>query len=334
MLPAPRHSVERVTEPGFIESQGIPVPDEVQAPNVPPKLPWLRLLFFLSLSGGLGLAMWKTSQPLTFPAIVPAEKATPSPKPDAVPPVTTSNPAPPPEPAPAATPEPLSPGFMPSGGTAALTASVGSVLNALDDAATTDEKLQWIADPEKHRAGVEQFFANHTGKLFAGPLEPNPGIVIALPSGEAVKLFRVVTPECEPGAIVWMHELSGAKPALDWPLFSQTHDLAFDRFLAAQSGSQPPAPQWFTVLCARSRTSDLPDTSQDSHLALSTQGSLSGKGEPRVHVAKDSEAGRLLESKMVWGRVYLARMLIIGVKIDGKPVLMVLNCAGTATAGR
>lgn len=295
----------------------------------PRRAPWLSLLFLLSLACGLALAMWKSSQPRLFPAGQPEKERTAPP--DAV---TPSPPAPdtaapePPTPAPP-TSEPLSAGLIPSGEAAARIRTAQEVLQSLDSAPSLEDRLAWIADGEKHRDSVAQFFESHAEGLHVTAMDPNVGLFSELPSGEDVKLYVAVTASCPPGAMVRLRS-RGGRQQLDWALFRQTHELEFDRFIATAGET---GPQWFTVLCARSRTSELESPAQEAHLPLSAQGSLSAQGEARLHVPKDSAAGRLLASRMVWGRVFLTELLIERKIVDGKPALVVQDCAGTATAG-
>ena len=69
-------------------------------------------------------------------------------------------------------------------------------------------------------------------------------------------------------------------------------------------------------------------------MALSAQGSLSAHGESRLYVKKDSPAGKLLDSRMVWGRVYLIHMLLQHTKVEEKSVVEIQNCVGTEPSAK
>lgn len=241
----------------------------------------------------------------------------------------TPTPAPAPEPTPPPQ-EPLTAGLLTKTESVAKIRSAHELLASLDSAPTIDERLKWIANGEAHRESVAQFFEKHPRGLQVNTMDPDVGLFSELPSGEDVKLLVTVTTDCPGGAMVRLYA-HGTRNLLDWPLFQQTHDLEFDKF-ASTPGPTPP--RWFSTLCTRSRTSALQGPAEEAHIAIRAQGSLSAGGESLVHVPKSSEAGRLLESRMVWGRVYLVKLQLERLELNGKPILMVLDCAGTATAGQ
>jgi hypothetical protein len=51
-------------------------------------------------------------------------------------------------------------------------------------------------------------------------------------------------------------------------------------------------------------------------------------------VKRDTHAGKFLDSRMVWGRVYLVEVQLEHATVNGKPLLIVRDCAGTPTATR
>jgi hypothetical protein len=226
-----------------------------------------------------------------------------------------------------AAPELPSAGPLPDVETAAKIRTVQEVLQAIDAAPSLDERLTRIADGAKHRESVAKFFEAHAGGIKVGGVDSNVGFFNELPSGEDVKLYLAITASCPSGAMVRLHG-SGDKARLDWPLFEQTHQLEFDRFV--QDGGA--APRRFSVICARSRTNELTGPSKDEYLALRAQGSLSLHGEGLLYVKKESPAGKFLDSRMVWGRGYLIHALIQHGKLDEKAVLTLEDCEG-APAG-
>lgn len=206
---------------------------------------------------------------------------------------------------------------------------VREVLQAIDAAPSTEERLKWIADGARHRESVEQFFETQDAGLNVTDVDPNVGHYGELPSGKDVKLFMAVTAACPDGAMVRLHD-EGGKRTLDWPLFQQTHQMEFDAFAADEAAP----PRWFTVICARSRTSELPGSAKDTHLALRAQGSLTVQGEALLYVHKESTAGQFLESRMVWGRGYLVKALLGHARLDGKAVMTIEDCAGTGASAK
>lgn len=207
-----------------------------------------------------------------------------------------------------------------------------AMVKGLDAAKTTDERLQFIDQPENHRADVERFFAANGGKLDVVRIEPSVGSITVLPSGDEEKLFKLTTKKCPDGAIIRM-VVKNDKAVLHWPAFEQSHDYAFDRF--QKDVRDPDAPSaWFTVVCRLKQSFDLKGPTKDNWICLEAQGSLSTSGIGQVYVAKDTPAGRLLMPKMAWGKVYLTDLLVKKMDVDGLQLLVVLDCAGTQPAGR
>ena len=213
-----------------------------------------------------------------------------------------------------------------------LTTVAKDLLRALDEAATSDERMKWIAEPDSTRADVERLFGSTGGTLGVSSVEPNPGLVITLPSGEAIKLFRAVTARCASGAVIRLHPRDGQRYVLDWPLFAQTHDYAFDSFVTTADPTVAAAGRWFMVLCKRSRNTPTAGSENDPWLGLDVQGSLSAAGTARALVAKDSPAGRLLGERLDWGRVYLMKMLLVKREVAGKPAFVIVDCDGAPPA--
>lgn len=203
------------------------------------------------------------------------------------------------------------------------------VLQAIDGAPSLDERLKHITDGAKQRESVAKFFEAHASGIKVGAVDSNVGFFNELPSGEDVKLFLAITASCPSGAMVRLRG-SGDKAQLDWPLFEQTHQLEFDRFVQDDAAT----PRAFSVICARSRTNDLTGPSKDSYLALRAQGSLSLHGEGLLYVKLESPAGKFLDSRMVWGRGYLIKALIQHGKLDQKAVLILEDCDGATEAAK
>jgi hypothetical protein len=218
---------------------------------------------------------------------------------------------------------------MPGGEAGAKLRSVQQTLQGLVASSSTEERLTHIADGASHRNEVARFFAENPAGMRVTSTDPNVGLFTELPSGNEVKLYVATTTSSSSGAMVRLLP-EGGKDKLDWPLFQQTHQLEFDRFVTSASE----APRRFTVLCARSRTSGLSGTDAETHLAISAQGSLTVRGETALYVKKDTPAGKFLDSRLVWGRVYLVEVLLKHATADGKPVLLVQDCAGTPAAQR
>lgn len=303
--------------------------------------PWLSVLVVGSMLCGLGLSMWKSSQALVYPAAQmevanskPAAPANPTPTAEPSPTVTSPT-APPPsvppaptEPAPPPATDSPSSSLLTSGEAAEKILRTQELFATLQTAPTLEEKLKWIENGEAHRDEVAKFLASHADGLRIKTMDPNVGLFQELPSGDEVKLLVATTNSCPNGAMVRLHSHEG-RDLLDWPLFAQTHELDFEVFVTRGRAATP---RWFTLLCARSRSSGLEGPAREGHLALRAQGALSAKGEALIHVQRDSEAGRLLESRMTWGRVYLIRVELERLEINGKPTLMVVDCEGTTTA--
>jgi hypothetical protein len=199
----------------------------------------------------------------------------------------------------------------------------------IDTATTPEERARWIAESEKHRADMEQLVTKHGGRLNTREVEPltNLGPVHALPSGEAVTLFRVNSPASRGGAIVRLHTTANGNHVIDWPLFAQTYDHAFDRFIAANRVT-PGEPEWYSVLCSLLADPTTKNAREESSLMLKVQGSLAETGVTEARVDKNSPAGQYLQKEMVHGRTYLVD-LQIGVATSGSHHLKVLDCSAT-----
>lgn len=206
------------------------------------------------------------------------------------------------------------------------------MVKGLDAAKTTDERLQYVDQPENHRAEVERFFASNGGKLDLVRMEPSVGSITVLPTGDEEKLFKLTTKKCPDGAIIRMI-MKNDKAVLHWPAFEQSHDYIFDRFQKEAGGADAPS-AWFTVVCRLTQAFDLKGPTKDNWICLEAQGSLAPGGTGQVYVAKDTPAGRLLLAKMAWGKVYLTDLLVKKMELDGQRVLVVLDCAGTQPTGR
>jgi hypothetical protein len=246
-------------------------------------------------------------------------------------PVVAATPALKPTPAsnPPPAPELPSAGPLPDAETAAKIRTVQEVLQAIDAAPSLDERLKRITDGATQRQSVAKFFEAHAAGIKVGAVDSNVGFFNELPSGEDVKLFLAITASCPSGAMVRLRG-TGDKAQLDWPLFEQTHQMEFDRFVLDGEA----APRWFSVICARSRTNELSGSSKDAYLALRAQGSLSLRGEGLLYVKKESPAGKFLDSRMVWGRGYLIKALIQHGKLDEKAVMTLEDCEGAAAAAK
>ena len=320
-------------EPGPIVAEVTPRPLPVPSPRpeaqveepVPESLrqvPWIQLVFFLSLLAGLGFWMWHASLPVRLPVLARTQPPGPLPAPAPVVPA----PAPPEPPVEVRKAEP-GPVQLPTAELLQQATALDAILRAMDASRTEAERLRLIADPDLHAEDVLQFFASQPGRLATLAPEPNPAVITLLPSGGQIQLFRAVTTKCPSGAMARVIP-HGDGFVLDWPLFRQSHDLAYDRFLA-RLGTQTQAvtPQWFHLLMARTRgpQNDAAAPDEGPWLLLNTQGSLSGRGESLVRVPRDSDVGRLLSGKMEWARVYLAEALIGATPLDGRMVPVVLD---------
>jgi hypothetical protein len=199
----------------------------------------------------------------------------------------------------------------------------------IDSATTPEERARWIADPAKHGTDMEQFVKMHGGRLNTREVEslPTAGPVHALPSGEAVTLFRVNSPNSRGGAMVRLHTTANGNHVIDWPLFAQTYDNAFDRFVAANRIS-PSEAEWYTVLCNLIADPNTKNAREEPRLMLKVQGSLAKTGVTEAWVDKNSPVGQYLQKKVIYGRTYIVELQFSTSGEDGRH-LKVLDCAAT-----
>lgn len=204
-------------------------------------------------------------------------------------------------------------------------AVASKILFGLDTATTIEQRLKWIADPEKHRDSMERLLTTRGGRLNTGEVQPMPAVVRELPGGKEVQLFRVSAPSLRNGALVHLMERDGAK-VLDWALFAQTYDYTFDRYVATNRAVAGQA-EWFTVLCSVAPKPPGTSAGKETHLKLSLTGSLSETGVADAWVARNSPAGRYLEKELASGKTYLLEVQL-GTD-QGSRRLMVLDCGPT-----
>jgi hypothetical protein len=196
-----------------------------------------------------------------------------------------------------------------------------TVLNA---STPVTDKLSVIFEPGRHIAEIEQFFKAHPSLGAEGP-EASSGKVVVLPGGEDAKVFRMVTKSCPEGALLYFH--NGGKALLDWPLFKQSHDNTYDGFVTNPNNAV--APQWFSALCRRTHTTVLKGDAKAEWISLEAQGSLTNAGAAVVYVDKKSAAGRYLDQKLTWERIYLVNLRLGKKIIEGQSVNVILDCDGT-----
>ena len=208
----------------------------------------------------------------------------------------------------------------------------GAVVEALEKAKTLDERLLLIDSPSRNRESVESFFKQNDNSLRAVRVE-GPTNRTDIATGATTPLFRLITEKCPVGAMVRLIAKPDGEPALDWPLFIQSHSLSFDKFVKKEDPDAPKTAR-FTAIMQRSRDFELPEPERSAYDSFLAQGSLSKEGTSRVYVAKNSPAGRLLSTRMTWGETYFVEILLGEVEIASKPVLVVLECgdgiSGTA----
>ncbi|QIF03671.1 hypothetical protein G5S37_19815 [Roseimicrobium sp. ORNL1] len=252
-----------------------------------------------------------------------------------VPSTPPSPPAPTPAPEPAAPQEEVRRALPSDAATLSITKQdplpviAAKLVFGIGTATTPEERARWIADPEKHGDNMEQFVKKHGGRLRTREVEPLPvpGPVHALPSGEVVTLFRVNSPASRGGAIVRLRATANGNHVIDWPLFAQTYDNAFDRFIAAIRVS-PEEAKWYTVLCSLSTNPNTKNAREEAPLLLKVQGSLAETGVTEAWVDKNSPAGQYLQKEMIDGRTYLIDLQINASNSEDHR-LKVFDCSAT-----
>ena len=249
----------------------------------------------------------KSSSPATAVETVPATVPT---TPVAEPPVETRRAIP------AAVPQEPSPAPPQA-------SNVADLIKTLDAATATDNRLKVIANPAQNRESMETFFNEIGGHLNPVRIEAGP-VITEFSTGKDSPLYRLVTAKCPSGAVVRLPSSTNSS-LIDWPFFVQTHSLIFDQF-ASPNAPEEPKTKRFTLLMQRSRDFELPEPERSTYDSFLTQGSMSAAGTVRVYVARDSAAGRLLATRMVWGKTYLVDALLGHAEIGGKRVLAVLEC--------
>jgi hypothetical protein len=205
---------------------------------------------------------------------------------------------------------------------------VNDMVRKIDTAKKAEDWLPFVAQPEKHRGEVEQFFEKCGGRLGAINLRPSGGKIKVLPSGAEERLFSLSTSRCPAGVILQVQERDG-RAVMNWPLFVQSHDHLFDAFAKGKDAS---APQWFHLLCQLAHDFELPPASRERWLCLQAQGSVGG-ATANVYINKDSPAGRSFGANLAWTQVYLVELLLRRMDVDGRMVNVVLDSGPTRVDG-
>ncbi|WP_009961416.1 hypothetical protein [Verrucomicrobium spinosum] len=207
-----------------------------------------------------------------------------------------------------------------------------ALVKTLDAANSEEDRLKVISHAQDHKADVKRFFDAIGNQLKPILLDPTPAVVSPLLSGPKLRLFRLVTATCSKGAILHLEAGPNDTQLLDWPLFMQTHEQQFDKFVKSNPPPEQRKAEWFSVLCKRRHDFDLPKDTQDAYICLEAQGSLSPEGSTVLYVNKGLPAGRLLETHLKWAEIYLVDLLVGKAEIGGNPTHVVLDCSGTDTA--
>ena len=304
-------------------------------------LPWIVVLALLALFGAVA---WKLTRPQTEAVSEPAAAAVPATIVDKKATSTPENPVAkaPPEPAPEVKPAVPATGEPPPATTTAdrqvedakkhaeaarLLFLTDAMVRKFDDANDLKTKLDCIDEPEKYGDEVKRFFAERKNRIGVQRLEQAGGRVTSFTSGKDEMLFRLITKDCPDGAIIRVREIDG-RVVLNWPLFVKSHDYLFDSFVKSEEAPDG-APQWFGVLGQRTHDFELKGPDKDSWLCFQVQGSLSSASATNVYVNKDSPAGRFLDLKTLWNRVYVGDILLGKMDIEGRRVNVILDCEGT-----
>jgi hypothetical protein len=205
------------------------------------------------------------------------------------------------------------------------------IIDQLAVATTIEERLVLLGDGASHLDSVKTFFEALPGGLQPNGFDPNPSHVIDLPEGKIVRLYRLTTAHNAKGALVRLIPEADGQLRLDWPLFEQTHASKFEQFIATPQSPGESQAEWFTVLFKRRHDFELPETTRPSYLAFEAQGSLGSGGTKTLYLNKDLPAGRMLEARMKWEKIYLVDLLVGKAEIGGESHHVVLDCAGTDT---
>jgi len=187
-------------------------------------------------------------------------------------------------------------------------AAAADIVRKLVEAKTNEDRLKAVFNPEENREDVDRLFKNLPAPM--KPISMEAGVLITdLVSSEEVPIFKVVTEDFRVGAILRMIPDEKMTLLIDWPLFSQSYDLSFDRYI---SNSELPdgTALWFTLMFKRTHDFVLLEPQKHSYDCFLMQGSFSPKGNALVYVHKDSAIGRLLASRTNWNNTYIAKVLV------------------------
>lgn len=276
------------------------------------------LLAAVAAAGGLGLWIWWDHAHTPLPPALAAPSASSTDAGTAVEVRRAQVPLPSPPP----------PAKLALEDTQAYAADAKQLVTDFFAAATPEARAACVHDGSRHSADIEALFGPEAPhKIELRQLAHLPAVVLSLPGGRHVPLFKLVTSRCPVGALLRLETGADGRRRLFWPLLAETHEGR----LGAHMQQQPAAePAWFYVALRPSHGLDLPAELRPKYLTFDVQ--ITAASEPHLVacVERDTPLGRFMDRESDWGRVYLARLLVRRLDIEGAdaPCMTVVDCEG------
>jgi hypothetical protein len=201
-------------------------------------------------------------------------------------------------------------------------AQVQTLINALSEAKTLDDRLLCIASADDNRAAVSEFFALRQNELKVEAFRPLPLPAKLLPGGHSTLLFEARTNSAGVGtSLIRLTGPSMDSLLLDWNLLQDSHTGALTAFIKNSSAR----PRWITLGLKRNFGFDEPKTVRDACHAFDVQGQADGSDRIIALCPKDSAFGRAIDRIVSWDELYLVRLLISWTPVEGKQRLTLID---------
>lgn len=285
--------------------------------TVPPQLqpsPWRNVALMLVFMGVCGVSLFLWWNHAHAPA--PTAKNTPAPEEPEVRKAEAVQPLPPPPPQ----------VKIALQDTQAFGSDAKALVNEFFAATTPEQRAACFHDGAKHSAEIEALFGPKSPqKIELRQLAHLPGVIQALPGGQHVPLFKLITSACPAGALLRLETDAEGKRRISWPLFAETHQEALGQFLRQDTDD----PAWFHVAMRPSHGLDLPAAQRAKYLTFDVQTSAASEPHFIACVERDTPLARLLDRDSDWGKVYLSRLLVRKLDIVAdSPCMTIVDCEG------
>lgn len=216
---------------------------------------------------------------------------------------------------------------IPPPDTAAFAADAKALVTEFFAADTPERRAACVYKAEKHGAEIEALFgAAAVEKPELRVLARIPGLPLALPGGQPVPLFKLVTSKCMSGSLIRLESDADGKRRIHWPLLLETHEGKLAAFLKQEAAVES---AWFHVGLRPSHGLDIPADLRTKYLTFDVQVAAGSDPHFVACVERDTPLGRFMDRETEWGKAYIARLLVRRLDLaSDTPCMLVLDCEG------